>query len=134
MRRRADISVAVLGWEDSNLRMAESKSSFFRILINGHSEKSREFGSNSIRGLADISECEARSQPRDHQPEPADDDAYVIRFIFCMADYGQRRGALTSAGTGRKDCLNSSLPRILLESKGCNVYPSEITPLISLPF
>jgi hypothetical protein len=40
--------------------MAESKSSFFRILINGHSEKSREFDSNSIRRLADISECKTR--------------------------------------------------------------------------
>jgi hypothetical protein len=57
--------------------MAESKSSFFQILINGHSEKSREVDFNSITGFADISECETRSHSRAHQPEPADDGALI---------------------------------------------------------
>jgi hypothetical protein len=39
-----------------------------------------------------------------------------------------------SAGTAAKRSLNSSLPRILLESEGYSVKPSEIPPLISLPF
>ena len=41
-----------LGREDSNLRMAESKSAYFFFGINGHSEKIGKFESLSINGLA----------------------------------------------------------------------------------
>jgi hypothetical protein len=41
-----------LGREDSNLRMAESKSTWFRS-INTHSEKSRRFDFNGYKRLAD---------------------------------------------------------------------------------
>lgn len=56
--------VCLTGWLGRRIRTSvwrDQKSSFFRILINGHSEKSREFDSNSIRRLADTSECKTRS-------------------------------------------------------------------------
>jgi hypothetical protein len=46
-----------LGREDSNLRMAESKSKWFALFVKTHSEKMREFDLNPIKRLADISEC-----------------------------------------------------------------------------
>jgi hypothetical protein len=45
-----------LGQEDSNLRMAESKSDRFHCKINVHSEKLREFAPKCINSLAPISE------------------------------------------------------------------------------
>jgi hypothetical protein len=45
-----------LGREDSNLRMVESKSGNFSNDLNEHSEKSVEFGSLQINGLAIDSE------------------------------------------------------------------------------
>jgi hypothetical protein len=45
-----------LGREDSNLRMAESKSDRFHCKINAHSEKLREFAPKCINSLAPISE------------------------------------------------------------------------------
>jgi hypothetical protein len=46
-----------LGREDSNLRMAESKSKWFALFVKTHSEKMREFDLDPIKRLADISEC-----------------------------------------------------------------------------
>src|SRR5215471_9546197 len=46
-----------LGREDSNLRMAESKSSWFPLSVNARSEKSGKFHINPLKRLADISEC-----------------------------------------------------------------------------
>src|SRR6266404_4863310 len=46
-----------LGREDSNLRMAESKSKWFALFINAHSEKLRKFDVHPFKRLADISEC-----------------------------------------------------------------------------
>jgi hypothetical protein len=48
-----------LGREDSNLRMAESKSKWFALIINARSEKSRKFDINPYKRLANISECRA---------------------------------------------------------------------------
>src|ERR1700730_13748377 len=45
-----------LGREDSNLRMAESKSKWFALIINARSEKSRKFDINPYKRLANISE------------------------------------------------------------------------------
>ena len=52
-----------LGRQDSNLGMAESKSTWFALFINTHSEKSRRFGFNGYKRLADISECRAIKLP-----------------------------------------------------------------------
>ena len=49
-----------LGRQDSNLGMAESKSNDFRLLINGHSEKSEECDLNPFNDLSDISEWLAK--------------------------------------------------------------------------
>src|SRR5277367_4690545 len=46
-----------LGREESNLRMAESKSGQFSFLINRHSEKTAKFSPNSINRLGRVSEC-----------------------------------------------------------------------------
>ena len=46
-----------LGREDSNLRMAESKTEHFSFLVKGHSEKTAKFGPNSINNLGRSSEC-----------------------------------------------------------------------------
>ena len=46
-----------LGREESNLRMAESKSEQFSFLIKGHSEKIAIFSPNSINRLGRVSEC-----------------------------------------------------------------------------
>ena len=43
--------------QDSNLGMAESKSTWFALSINTRSEKSRRFDFNGHKTLADISEC-----------------------------------------------------------------------------
>jgi hypothetical protein len=48
-----------LGREDSNLRMAESKSDRFHCKINVHSDKLREFAPKCINSLAPISEWSA---------------------------------------------------------------------------
>ena len=48
--------LAWLGREDSNLRMAESKSDRFHCKINVHSEKLGEFVPRSVNSLAPISE------------------------------------------------------------------------------
>jgi hypothetical protein len=45
-----------LGRQDSNLGMAESKSSYFLLFINGHSEKIGNAGFNVAKRLAAISE------------------------------------------------------------------------------
>jgi hypothetical protein len=45
-----------LGRQDSNLGMAESKSSYFYLFINGHSEKTGKCRVNVANGLATISE------------------------------------------------------------------------------
>ena len=45
-----------LGRQDSNLGMAESKSTWFALFINVHSEKLRKFGAKAIKRLAVISE------------------------------------------------------------------------------
>jgi hypothetical protein len=50
-------TVMWLGREDSNLRMAESKSKWFALFVKTHSEKMREFDLDPIKRLADISEC-----------------------------------------------------------------------------
>jgi hypothetical protein len=46
-----------LGREDSNLRMAESKSDYSARNINAHFEKTAEYGLNSINRLALPSKC-----------------------------------------------------------------------------
>jgi hypothetical protein len=46
--------------EDSKLRMAESKSKWFALLISAYSEKMRKFDLNPFKRLADISECQDR--------------------------------------------------------------------------
>ena len=43
--------------EDSKLRMAESKSKWFALFVNAHSEKMLKFDLNPIKRLAEISEC-----------------------------------------------------------------------------
>jgi hypothetical protein len=43
--------------EDSNLGMAESKSKWFALFVNAHSEKMLKFDLNPIKRLAVISEC-----------------------------------------------------------------------------
>ena len=43
--------------EDSKLRMAESKSKWFALFVNAHSEKILKFDLNPIKSLAEISEC-----------------------------------------------------------------------------
>ncbi len=53
-----------LGRQDSNLGMAESKSKWFALSINGHSEKSQKFGPKPTNRLAVISECRRRSHLR----------------------------------------------------------------------
>jgi len=45
-----------LGREDSNLRMAESKSAYFSFELNVHSEKNEKFRPLSINNLAFNSE------------------------------------------------------------------------------
>ena len=46
-----------LGRQDSNLGMAESKSKWFALFVNAHSEKMLKFDLNPIKRLAEISEC-----------------------------------------------------------------------------
>jgi len=46
-----------LGREDSNLRMAESKSDYFSIRFNAHSEKISKFDLLLLNRLAADSEC-----------------------------------------------------------------------------
>jgi hypothetical protein len=46
-----------LGRQDSNLGMAGSKSKWFALFINAHSEKSRTFDLRRIKRIAGISEC-----------------------------------------------------------------------------
>jgi hypothetical protein len=53
------LGAGALGREDSNLRMAESKSDRFRCKINVHSEKLREFAPKCVNSLAPISEWSA---------------------------------------------------------------------------
>ena len=43
--------------EDLKLRMAESKSKWFALFVNAHSEKMLKFDLNPIKRLAEISEC-----------------------------------------------------------------------------
>jgi hypothetical protein len=45
-----------LGRQDSNLGMAESKSSYFPLFINDHSEKPKKFGVKEFNGLPRVSE------------------------------------------------------------------------------
>ena len=52
-----------LGRQDSNLGMAESKSMWFALFINGHSEKSSESDPNLINRLASISEWRDLAAP-----------------------------------------------------------------------
>jgi hypothetical protein len=53
-----------LGREDSNLRMAESKSDRFTNNINAHSEKIAKFDPLSTNRLATDSECDHADQGR----------------------------------------------------------------------
>jgi hypothetical protein len=75
--------------------MAESKSSFFRIFINGHSEKSREFNFNSIRRLADISECQHQIERGEFLPHVGARREIGRRIL---ADRGMRAAAGFDAG------------------------------------
>jgi hypothetical protein len=69
-----------LGREDSNLRMAESKSEWFAFEIKAHSEKSPKFESISINKLVHISEFNGLS------PEP---DADKLRKqVATLATFG----------------------------------------------
>ena len=43
--------------QDLNLGMAESKSKWFALFVNAHSEKMLKFDLNPIKRLAEISEC-----------------------------------------------------------------------------
>jgi hypothetical protein len=45
------------GAPDSSLGMAESKSRWFALFVNAHSEKSLKFDLNPLKSLDDISEC-----------------------------------------------------------------------------
>jgi hypothetical protein len=66
------LGAGALGREDSNLRMAESKSDRFRCKINVHSEKLREFAPRSVNRLTSgkiasdkaIRAAECRAKPR----------------------------------------------------------------------
>jgi hypothetical protein len=46
-----------LGRQDSNLGMAESKSTWFALFVNAHSEKWWGFDLNPLNTLVDTSEC-----------------------------------------------------------------------------
>jgi hypothetical protein len=60
------------GREDSNLRMAESKSDYFSFKISVHSEKIAKFDPLSINGIARISEPSAGKLRRHRRiPPPA---------------------------------------------------------------
>ena len=45
------------GARNSNLGMARSKSKWFALFVNAHSEKMLKFDLNPIKRLAEISEC-----------------------------------------------------------------------------
>jgi hypothetical protein len=60
-----------LGREDSNLRMAESKSDQFSFCFKAHSEKSRKFNPLSVNRLAGASECKDKRIHADDTTVPA---------------------------------------------------------------
>jgi hypothetical protein len=62
---------AWLGRQDSNLGMAESKSNWFALFVNAHSEKSQKFDFYPINSLANISEWRHAGHPPEGRPPPA---------------------------------------------------------------
>jgi len=83
------------GWLErraQNLGMAESKSTWFALSINAHSEKSRRFDLNGYKRLADISECRDRCPRISVRGAPG----CTARLIFCLADVGLLRHGLLS--------------------------------------
>jgi hypothetical protein len=56
-----------LGRQDSNLGLAESKSRWFALFVNAHSEKSLKFDLNPLKSLDGISECRDAHRASRHE-------------------------------------------------------------------
>jgi hypothetical protein len=84
-----------LGRQDSNLGMAESKSKWFALFVNAHSEKMLKFDLNPIKRLAEISECRDASHLA--VTRPALRKVEILSGVYCGPVLRHSAGAIQAA-------------------------------------